>query len=663
MAKQAIVHSVFAGGWSTDARIGVNNSQAFTQGLDFRKSPAQISVLPGPVREDTGVCRDLVLNEVMAANGVIYAAGNAGYIYKRTTAGSWSVEGKMSAGTAGLDYRKDTDAVYATSNNAVSLLTPIVNASASNPTIFVPDKYVASYSTYNNSSVVGFNVSAYQAGSTSTTLIDIASTPLNESPSKIRYFQTDIEPLVKISVFIVNKGTGNWTLTLHDGLNNVLATSTVTNTNLRNNNWNDFLFTSAPNAQVRVYPAPNARTYHIHVTSTVADGTVSSMSNNDLSTADLEVWADRLIVTNNSLHPIDRFLQYECIGNANYLSVWEPISDPPTNDEWKRHALVFPEEYEVCGLTVQNEFLVIAAEKNTSLSSSVPQAGILFFWDGVSPTYNYFVEIPEGSPQAITVSKNVAYYYANGDWYGITSATSTPVKVRKMPSSDTEFSGAVSNPITIYPYAAAVRRGVLLMAYPSICTNTSINFGVYSWGSVDKNYPDTFGYNYIPSTGTQNYTAQNNLQIGAVRAFGDLLHISWRDDLNGGYGIDVVTNASSPVSYSKWQGLTYDGNYAAKPETGIYVEAYYYLPPGATITLGYSIDNGPYVVDTNSYSTTNLWQGKPNYCRFNISTANGGRFHEITPQFEIRCTSSVTTPPVVQMVATVIDNNKEEAIA
>lgn len=662
MGKIAIVHTQFNGGFSTDNRIGIKNSQQYTQGFDFRKNPSQMSVLPGLTREDNGIVKDLVLNEVMAANGVTYSCGNAGYIYKRTVNGIWSVEGKMSVGTAGLDYRKDTDAVYATSDKAVSYLSPITKATSANPTVFVPDKYASSISTYNNSSVVGFNVNADQTGSALSTAILVATNPLNETSTNIRYFQTDIEPLNKISIFIVAKGTGDWTLTLHDGLNSVLATSTVTNANLKNNDWNDFFFTTAPNAQVRVYPAPNARTYHIHVTSTVPDGTVASSGSNDLSTADLEIWADRLIVTNNGLHPIDRFLQYECIGNSNYLSVWEPISDPPTNAEWRRHALVFPEEYEVCGLTVQNEFLVIAAEKNTTLNTSIPQAGILFFWDGTSPTYNYFVEIPEGSPQAIHTYKNVAYYYCNGDWYGITSATSTPVKIRRMPNSDTEFSGAVSNPVTVYPYASAVRRGILLMAYPSVTTNTNIGFGVYSWGSVDKNFPESFGLNYIISTGSQNYSASNNLQIGMVQAFGDLLHVSWRDDLNGSYGVDVITNASAPAPYAKWVGLTYDGNYASKYKSGMYVECYYYIPANCTVTLGYQIDNNSVIADTNAYSTTNLYQGQPNYARFNVTGNNGGRFHEITPQIEVRTSSGITTPPVIQMIATIVDNDDAEGL-
>lgn len=657
MGAKAVIFQNFSGNWSTDKKIGIKNSQAFVQGFDVRKSPSQMSVLPGPTREDGGVVKDLILNEVMANNGVIYAFGNAGNFYKRTTAGSWSVEGTLDSGCAGMDYRKDFDSIYLCSNKYVALYNPVTGTGT--PTI-VPNMFGPSFSTYDNTANTGFNVSAFQQGSGLTTTIPIATTPLNETSGNIRYFQSDIEPLNKIGVFIVTKGTGNWTLTLHDGLNNVLATSTVVSANLNNNSVNYFNFTNAPNGQVRIYVSPNARTYHFHLTSTVADGTVSSTTTNDLSTCDLEVWADRLIQTNNGLHPMGRFLQYEIIGNGNYLSAWEPLSPTPTNDEWLRHRLTFPQEYEVCGLGFTNEFTVVAAEQTTTQGTSIPQMGQIFFWDGISPTYNYNVPIPEGSPQGLHTYQNIVYYYAGGDWYAITSPTTQPVKLRSMPNSATEFSGA-NSPITVYPYAATVRRGIHLMAYPSVTTNTGVQFGVYSWGAVDKNYPQSFGYNYVISTGAQTYSAQNNLQMGMVKSFGDTLHISWRDDQNGGYGVDVVTNASLPAPYAKWQGLIIDNGYVAKSKTGAYMECYYSIPSGASVKLGYSINRGTFVT-SDTYTSTNLWQGQTGYAKFGITTSNGGRFNEIQPQIEVTCDATVTTPPIVYMASLVYDSNDNEAL-
>lgn len=644
MAIIPLVFKQFDGGISTDLKTGLKHSHALSRSIDFRSSPSQLTLLPATRREDTNVVSDLIQNEVMTADGTIYAIGSGGHFYKRTTAGVWSEEANIGTGTFGIDYRADTDNIYVAGTKYVNSLTKV-----SGSPIFLPNYYGPSFSTYNNSANAGFNVNAYQIGNIKTTTL---STSIIEQSPNLRYFQSDIEPLTKISASIVDKGTGDWTLTLHDGLNNVLGTSTVTNANLKNGVFNDFSFTSATNGQVRIYIAPNARTYHFHLTSTVADGTVSSSSTNDLSTCDCEIWADRLVQTQNGMHPIQRFQQYECIGNGNYLSVWEPISEPPTNAEWRRHKLVFPQEYEVCGLTTMNEYIVIACEKNTSVNTSIPQEGILFFWDGLAETYNYYIRIPEGSPYGLHEYKNAVYYYAGGDWYGIAGTSSVPVKIRSMPGSNTTYSGA-NTYIKVNPYAATVRRGIHLMAYPSTTTNTSINYGVYSWGHVDKNFPESFGYNYLMSTGSQNYSSQNNLQLGMVKSFGDSLHISWRDDSNGGYGIDVVDNTSSPAATGVWQSLIFDNGDPAKIKSAMHMEVSYSpLPTGVTITPQYNINRSGWVGST-AFSSTALYRGYSNFCRLDIPD---GDFNEIQIGFNL--TATLTTPTITS-VKLMFDDNRE----
>lgn len=659
MASKAAIFSNFSGGLATDVKFGVKGAAAGLQAFDIRSSPSQMSSLPATVREDAGVLKDLLLNEVMVSNGTIYAVGDQGYVYRRSTGGTWSTIGRLSSGSAGIDYRLDADVVYFTSQKTVSAVTTVVNGTP----LLVPDLYAGSYSSYDNSSTAGFNVSAYQLTGTSTTTL---GTAIIENSANLRYFQTDIEPVSKIGVFVIAKGTGDWTLTLHDGDNNSLASATVTNANLNNGVFNDFSFTSAPNGQVRLYPAPNARTYHIHVTSTVADGTISSNSKNSMSTCDLRVMADRLAWTHNGWHPMTRFLQYEIIGNGNYISAWEPISSPPTNDEWVRAKLTVPMEYECCGLAATNEFLVAAFEKTSTSTTIGPQEGLIIFWDGTADTYNYFVPIPEGSPYGLHTYANVVYYIAGGSLWAMTSPTTQPVHIRTLPGTSTEFSGT-NSPIKVYPAAMSTRREIQVFGFPGTTTNTSINFGVYGWGSVDKNYPTVLTYNYVMSTGSKNYSASNNLSIGMVKSFGDLLHISWRDDLNGKYGVDKVDNSSPPAPTSVWQSIAVDNGYPGKRKTAKYCEVYYKLPAGATIQLAYQFDrSGTWVTDSNSYSTTSLWQGRAGYARFGMtadsSGNNAGTFYEVQMQITITCPSTAATPPKVYMAAIVYDDRREDQI-
>lgn len=652
MAQKPIGWSQFQGGWSLDGKIGPKNSFGSSQAFDFRKQPSRLSVLPGLTREDNHAVTDLVQNEVMLPDGSIFALGETGNVYKRSTSAVWSSQGNITTnGTFGMDYRRDTDDIYLCGTKSVSRFMSMTTAPQ-----FLANYYGPSYSIYTNTQQTTFNVNPYQAGSNQT--YELPTSLIENSQPDLRYFQTDIEPLMKISVYVVAPGTGNWTMVLHDGINRQLATATVSNGNLKANQFNDFVFSSAPNGQVRVYPAPNARTYHIHLYSSVNDGTVSCSTAQNLSTCDLEVWADRMIQTNNGMHPMDRFLQYELIGNGNYISAWEPISDPPQNSEWIRHKLTVPMQYECCGLDHTNEYSVAAFGQTTTSNSITTQAGLITFWDGSSPTYNYYLEIEEGIPYGLHTYNNIVYYLAGGVWYEMTSPTTLPQPIRMMPGSDTEFSGT-NSPMIIYPYASTTRRNVQLLAYPCKTTNTNVNFGVYSYGSIYSGIPPSFGYSYVLSTGSQNYSNANNLRIGMIKSFGDILHVSWQDSINGGYGVDSITNASLPAPTATWQTLIMDIGWAGKLKEGIYIEAYYSLPAEATIQLGYSIDRGTFQNDTNLYSTTNLWQGRQGYARFSITTNNKARFRELQGQITIQ-TNGATTPTYVYFVGVIVNDNREE---
>lgn len=647
MTAKAWIYQRFDGGNATDKKAGIDNSFANSQSLDFRKSPSQISVLPQPHREDNNIVVDLVQNEVMIQDGTIYALGDQGFIYRRKSDGTWSTFGKIPSGTFGMEYRQDQDTIFIASKTAVSTITTV----STNPVLNI-SYYSTSLSTYDNSSQMGFNVDSNQTGSTSTTAI--TTTYVEGMKTQTRYFQTDINPVKQIGVYVVSKGTGNWTLVVHDGLGNLLGTSTITNANLVNNQMNFFSFTNAIN--VNVGPN-NAQTYHFHVTSTVADGTISSSATNDLSTCDMQLYANRLVNTTNGIHPIQTFQQFITIGNGRYLSTYEPLGEiTPTNSQWERQKLSFPPGYEVCGLTVFNEYLVIATGRTTT-GNSTPQDGIIFYWDGLSSTYNYFTRIPEGTPEGIHEYENVIYYVAGGNWYAITSVAATPTKIRRLPGSENVYTS--SNSIThINPYSATVRYGIQLLGYPATTTNQDIQYGVYSWGKVDYGFPNAFGYSYLISTGSQKYTPSNNLSIGMVKNFGNMLHISWRDGIE--YGVDIVDAASTPASYAFWESLIFDNGYVTKWKQALYVDASWLtMQDGVQIQLRYSLDRGDWV-KSPMYSNDNLFEGYTGFAKFHVSPQS--RFREIQVGIDIYCDSTVTEPPTIVSVGLIYDDMSGEAL-
>lgn len=653
MSIRAFVYQNDSGGQATDKKIGIANAFSNSQSLDFRKSPSQISVLPGTRRADGGVVTDLVQNEVMTESGKSYSIGSSGNIYTCSTAGVWSLFGNIGqSGTFGIDYRQDQNSIYIAGTTTVSSITNVSTAPTLNGGF-----YADSQSTYDNTSQMGFNVNSNQSGGSLTTAILTSYSEGNNNQK--RFWQTDINPVEKIGVFIVAKGTGDWTLVVHDGLDNQLGTATVTSANLGNNAWNYFTF-STP-IPVNVGPN-NAQTYHFHLTSTVADGTIKSTATNDLSTCDMQLWANRLVATNNGLHPMQTFQQFECIGNGRYLSVWEPLGEPtPSNSAWQRQKLSFPPGYEVCGLTVFNEYLVIATQRTTT-GSMTPQDGIIFYWDGLSDTYNYFTKIPEGSPEGIHEYENVVYYVAGGNWYAITSVAATPTKVRRMPGSENIYTSS-NTPTKVYPYVGAVRYGIHLLGWPSTTSNPDIPYGVYSWGKADYSLPNSFGYSYILSTGSQAVTVSNNLTIGMVRNFGNILHISWRD--GSIYGVDVVDASSTPAPYATWEGLIEDAGMVTKEKLGSYMEGKWLdIQDGVEIVLKYNIDRTGWVY-SERFSNTNLYQvtDEPNYARFDVGTASQEeRFYEIQIGVDIYCDTTVTAPPVIVARSLIFDDLSTELL-
>lgn len=626
MGKKAWVTKRFDGGWSSDPQLGSRYSFAYSRHLDFRKKPSQLTVLPKTAEEGAGVITDLIQNTVMDLTGKIYGLGDQGNFYRRTTAGVWSSEAKLDDGCYGLSYRSDVDKLFITSSTTVSEYSPI----SGSPSIKL-NKYGESASTDTGATLTGG------------TLTYTLQTAINENAAHKQEFTSDIEPLSKIRVQVADNGTGNWTMTMHDALDNTLATSTVTNANITDSRYLDFDFTG----QVRIYVKPNARTYHFHLTSTVADGTVYCSTSNDLNTADFTVYADRLIDTKNGMHPMMTFLQYELIGNGNYLSVWEPLSDEPGNSEFLRHKLTFPAGLEVCGIDRYQEYAAIACEKKTDTGD--PQEGIIFFWDGLSSTYNYFITIPEGSPYSMHSYKDVLYYEAGGSWYAY--AGGAPIKIRTLPNTDSEYSDATDTTIT-YPYMATVRRGVHLLGYPSYTTNTDLEHGIYSYGATNKDFSESFGFNHTISTGTI-LNASGNLRLGHVKSYGDTLFLSWRDGTD--YGLDKVDNSSDPYSTATWESIFYDDNSPFKEKTGLYLVATFdTLPSGVELTLKYRTEREGAWTSSTAFTSANT---PKNIAKLAVTSK---RFVEVQKGFDLSITG--TTTPIITSLSFVFDDNAKETL-
>lgn len=680
--KFAIHQEYFSGGVSIDPKLAVANSFYTSKNLDFRSQPSQLSVLPGASTMATNLT-DLITGMDQDLSGVRWGVGSNGGIYRINTSNVVSKVAQMgSAGAAGILYNQVTDQLYIPDQTTVSMYGQVTTGITGNPT-FRKAQFAHSASTANgcvnlfnsddgffdglarnNAQSIGVGITSASQVTTLTTQTYGVPTALTEATGNFCFFAPDIEPFYSINVYVVSKGTGNWTLTLHDSLNNQLAQVTVANASLTNNAYNQFKFSGQIRALVNASQTGNSATYHWHVTSTVADGTVGTIDAGDLTTADFLLFAYRLVQTKNGWHPTALFtgsgVPLLCIGNAQYLSTYNFGNDSnPTNNQWVRHNLTFKAGYEVCGITTNNQYLVIGVERRSSNSSRNFQDGALYFWDGTTAAPSMVIDIPMGAPYGLYTFNNVTYFACAGSLFAW-SGGQTVIKVRKLAYQNTDYLNAVDNTI-VNPNMFTSRYNLLMMGYPSSTTNVNLDYGVWSWGAVELTFPNSYGLSYTLANGQTNYSSSNNLQIGCVQNFVDSMYISWQYTDSGGathYGIDLVDNFSTPAAIFNWTSLIYDGGVRYKLKRALrYKINFLPLPANTTLTAMYSLDRGAFITaDPISGVAYDATTGSTSI----VVELNNARFHEIQWGFQGTATSAATTPLRITDITMEIDPLTDE---
>ena len=247
--KFKINNEYFQGGISVDPKLAVANSFYYSQNLDFRSKPSQISVLPG-TRQIASNMNDLVTAMDQDLNGVRWGVGASGGLYKINNSNVISKVAQLPEnGSAGLLYNQVTDQLYIPGQTSVSMYGQVTSGNTGNPN-YKPNQFGISASQGNgcvnifntdsgffdgNAGVRNNAASINQLGITSSSQVTTYSTAtytlpntLTETTGNYCYFAPDIEPFHSIDVYITAVGTGNWTLTLHDSLNNALASGWLT---------------------------------------------------------------------------------------------------------------------------------------------------------------------------------------------------------------------------------------------------------------------------------------------------------------------------------------------------------------------------------------------------------------------------------------------------
>jgi len=449
-------------------------------------------------------------------------------------------------------------------------------------------------------------------------------TSISETDTHRQTFTPTKEPLKSVEVLLAAKGTGDWTLTVHDALNREIGSKTIANADLPSSAGDvEFTFDSP----LRVVLGSS---YHFHLTSTVADGTVTTTTTNDLETADFHTYFSFLV--DNVFHPIEQITNLLVIGNGRYLASWDAASYNP-------HRLTFPSGYRVRCLGHWREFLVIGTVRGDSLTDY--DQGMLFLWDGISTTYNYKIPVKEGGINAIA-SGDPLYFIAGYSGDLLRYSGGIPRKVLRMPNVETGDTLEI-NPNAITTYRALVHVG---MAENS--TSSTIKRGVYSYGRLYENLPETLSFDYSLSLGV---TTGSSLEIGGLFPIGDSLFISWRN--NTSYGVDSVTPSNDPFPNATVEFLITDANKIWAQKQAQVIRAYFKkLSSGDSVTLKYKIDRADSWTFGDAVSTADKIEA-----RLPLPT-KGARFNEFQVGIDLATTNS-TSPEVYGWAIDIDDLQRE----
>lgn len=678
----------FYGGLSTDKKIGIENSYADGECLDVRKSPSQMTVLPmARTLEDSGVITGLMTAMTQSKDGNIWGIDEKGKVYKIDEDDNITAV-SMSATSSGFSLENsdiDDGLWFADGGHKLFSYGKVLNPrnEARATTTF---EYLEDHSEYvdyaielqENGDQVFYQSDPDIKRSEGTYSVAVPQTVSETNANKILFLPA-LMPIAKIGVYFTAKGAGNVRVWIHDENDNIVGASAwVAASNVVTNGYTQFEVRPNPDyalsAKNQISTTPWAgdtleggSVLHIHIEASTAGFKVkSSVANGLYLTGAITSTAYVLHETFNKKHPMCMYDKLY-IGNGRYVSTKESSPLNYIDDTlFTQDALRLDDGFEVCSFGSSDEYLMIGAEKYSAGSSRGFQAGRIYFWDRQSEGPNFYIDCNMGSPKCIYNYGNIVYIIVAGALYAYTGGKEL-VKVRTLKGTDTEFSGA--NSVTeVYPNMMAIRREILMIGFPSNTTAYTIRHGIYAWGSVDKNYPNCFTYNYrIPaqtsSDTIEQYNSDNQqLRIGCVYNFNDTLFYSYEvtTTLEGvtmtTTELAVVDNDCGTSTTFKWESLQYDAGSPALVKDALRIGIYFDpLPENTTITPMYRIDNDEWVIRGDIHA-----QAGDRY--ITLEVADAGRFHEIQYGFIGTTANDMLTPVIKQVSAEIRVLNEERKL-
>jgi hypothetical protein len=449
------------------------------------------------------------------------------------------------------------------------------------------------------------------------------------------------DPQASIGFYVSTKGTGAWTVTIHDQQNNVIDTQTIAAANIPTAGEVEFIFTTP-------WRVLQGKQYHAHLTDPTNSGIIVTGTASNFSTAEYTSYYG-FLVTDTEFHPIIQF-QYqplggvitgaEIIGNERYLAVWDGANYIPNFIE-------FTPGWHVRCFAFWREFLAIGMWRGGNIYDF--DAGRIYFWNGSDPTFDFFIDVPEGSINAMVgIDVNLFFFagyrgylmnYQGSYFFDVGNANSN--KLKRMPMVE---EGAYTE---IYPGAMTTWRSLIHFGLFANSNSANQQRGTYSYGTYNANYPASLSFDYIISTGNKG----NTVSIGCTFPVGESLLVAWQD--GAAYGVDNVNFSNPPASIGEIQTLIQDDGDASHQKLNFNLRAdYLSLPANAGIQSEIAINRGTF---TKLLTSTNTGQ------LYHKSAFSGGRGREYQIGAILTQTGGVS-PTLLQLTLEHEDADTEEQV-
>jgi hypothetical protein len=447
-----------------------------------------------------------------------------------------------------------------------------------------------------------------------------------------------IDPQQSVTFYVSSAGTGNWTVTVHDQQNNTIATATVVAANVPSSGAINFVFSSP-------WRLVQGASYHMHLTVSTGSSAVVTGTGSDFSTAEYATYFS-FLVPDTQFHPVVQF-QYQplggvltgavIIGNERYIAVWDGATYSP-------NFITFPPGWRVRCFGFWREYMAIGVWRGGAISDF--DRGRIYFWDGIAPTFNFFIDIPEGQINALFGVDTDLYIVAGYRGYLLDyqgtfiqdTGNGQGIKVKRVPLIQPEDS------IEVYPGAFTMWRSLLHIGYGINMSSSTIQQGVYAHGTFNKYYPDTMSYDYVLSTGNTG----SSVSIGLTYALGTTLIIGWQDGI--AFGADEVNFSNNPAPIGELQTFIMDDNAIWKQKENFSVRVDFLpLASGESIAPEISIDRATFITGTADSTVGDTYTHLP---------FAGGRGREY--QIGVKLYATGTTSPTIRGVSLLKDKLSEE---